>query len=194
MDFIRFIRRKSPDAGFDEPPGLSSDHCRPGPLWRAYHAMRAAAQKLFNTFRRNRSIDVDEPFPVHMTAADYNRPVSEICPNPIEKYGPMPTSFTSSTQMLVERLKRSGIRCGNDMAAERKLLWWNSLSPKQQAKAHPDDRPRELFERATQDDILDWWYSLTPNEQLRWCQSDEQQPAPFGRDPRPQSNDAGSSG
>ena len=166
MDFYRFIRRKSPDAEFDGSLGLSSDHHRPDPWWRGYHAMRAAARKFFTSFRRKRPIDIDEAFPVTMSVADLHRPLPDKVIHPSEIYRPWPT--TSSTSVMIEAFRRSGSRSADEEFAERQLLWWNSLTPERQAKVHPSDRPRGDRKQAISwDEILQWWHGLSPEEQSR---------------------------
>ena len=99
MDFLRFFRRKNPYAEFDELLGLYSDHLRPGPWWRGYHAMRVAARKFFDSFRRKRPIDINEPLP--------------------------PGVCVVSPRVLIQAMRAAGIKSAEERWAERKLLWWN---------------------------------------------------------------------
>jgi hypothetical protein len=98
-----------------------------------------------------------------------------------------------SPRILIEGLRSAGFKDECEEAHEREeLLWWNSLSPEQQAKVPPIHRPRHCFpEGVDRDDILQWWYSLSPGEQARVFRHNR--PAPIGRDPRPigNPNDAG---
>ena len=182
MDVFRYFHRTRPDAEFDKSLCLSSDHCRPGPWRRGIHAMRAAVQNFFNSFRRNRPIDIDEPFPVRMSAADHNRSLPDKVIHPSEIYRPWPT--TSSTSMMIEAFRRSGSRSADEEFAERQLLWWNSLTPERQTKVHPHDRPSGDRKQALSwDEILQWWHSLSPEEQRRTKLS--WPPIYIDRDPRP---------
>jgi len=169
MDFLRFFRRKNPYAEFDELAGVdivddSSAFCR----WR--RAVEDAVRRFFDLFRRKRRIDI-------------NAPPHDYAPSHIVYMSP---------RTMIEFMRRAGIKSGQEESAERRLRWWNSLSPEQRTKVHPGYRVRgTLSERVSREEILQWWYSLSLGEQARVAPNSR--PAPIGRDPRQLSNpnDAG---
>jgi hypothetical protein len=162
VDLFRFFRRKNPYEEFDKLLG-SYRFRRPSALGRLRSYIGYHAKEFLYSLRRKRRIDTQAPLPVIF-----------------------------SPRILIEGLRSAGIKDECAKADERKLLWWNSLSPEQQAKVPPIRRPRDCFpEGVSRDDILQWWYSLSPGEQARVFR--HARPAPIGRDPRPigNPNDAG---
>jgi len=159
---IRFFRRKNPYEEFDKLLGAYRDR-RPSAFWLFCHDMKYYAKEFLYSLRRKRRVDIQAPLPVIF-----------------------------SPRIQIEGKRRAGIKDECAKSDERELLWWNSLSPEQQAKVPPIHRPRGCFpEGVCRDDILQWWYSLSPGEQGRVFP--DSRPAPIGRDPRPigNSNDVG---
>ena len=161
MDLFRFIRRKNPYAEFDELLGDLCKDSRPSAFRLFCRDMKYYARKFLHSLRGKRRVNNQEPMP-------------DWC-------------IVVSPRIQVEAMRRAGIKDGIAKLKERNLLWWNSLSPEQQAKVHPNRRPRGDREGPTSRvDILQWWYSLTPGEQARV--DPNIRPAPIGRDPRQPSN------
>ena len=178
MDFLRFFRRKNPYAEFDELAGVDIVD-DPIAFLRWRRAAKDAVRRFFDFFRRKQHIGIrKQRIAIKAPSRDF-APSRDII-------------IIESPRTMIEFMRRAGIKSAEEESAERRLRWWNSLSPEQRMKVHPGYRVGGIpSERGSREEILRWWYGLSPGEQARVAPNSR--PAPIGRDPRQLSNptDAG---